>query len=173
MGGTRRQHSDDAQMGGTRVPASEIDHFKESLMKLKQGMLALAAAGAFAVTPAMAQQGAGASADQVLQQEQAQGSGAQLQLSPSTVRQIQQALNQAGYSVGNVDGVWGPQTAQALQNYQQAQGLEPTGQLNQRTLAQLGVQGQGAAVGGDVGAGAGVQAGGAASGSDQIITNEQ
>jgi peptidoglycan hydrolase-like protein with peptidoglycan-binding domain len=108
-------------------------------MKLKYGVLALTAAGAFAVAPAMAQQG-GQQGQQTLTQEQAEGSGTQLEISPATVRQVQQALNQKGYDVGNVDGNWGQETSSAVQNFQQAQGLEPTGNLNMRTLSALGVQ---------------------------------
>jgi hypothetical protein len=134
-------------------------------MNFTKGLVSVAAATVLAMSPALAQQG-GQGGGQVLQQEQAQGSGAQLQLSPSTVRQIQQALNQAGYSVGNVDGSWGPQTVQAMQNFQQAQGLEPTGQPNQQTLSALGIQGGGVAAGGGAGAqgGVGAQGGGAGQG---------
>jgi peptidoglycan hydrolase-like protein with peptidoglycan-binding domain len=112
-------------------------------MKIKYGLLAVTAASALAISPAMAQQGGGqqgvGSGNQVLQQEEAQGSGANLQISPSTVRQIQQALNQGGYDVGEVDGNWGQQTQEAVRNFQQAQGLEPTGQPNLRTLSALGI----------------------------------
>lgn len=108
-------------------------------MKIKHGLLALTAATAFAAVPAMAQQQGAGSGNQVLKQEEAQGSGANLQISPSTVRQIQQALNQGGYDVGAVDGNWGQSTEQAVKNFQQAQGLEPTGQPNLRTLSALGI----------------------------------
>lgn len=131
-------------------------------MNFRRGIATAAATAVLATSPALAQQAGQGS--QTLDQEQAQGSGAQLQLSPSTVRQVQQALNQAGYSVVNVDGTWGPGTAQALQNFQQAQGLEPTGQLNQRTLDALGIQGGGAAGG---------QAGSQPSSGEQIITDEE
>jgi peptidoglycan hydrolase-like protein with peptidoglycan-binding domain len=147
-------------IGGLRnISTSE----RRCSMNFTKGLVSVAAAAVLAMSPALAQQG-GQGGGQVLQQEQAQGSGAQLQLSPSTVRQIQQALNQAGYSVGNVDGSWGPQTAQAMQNFQQAQGLEPTGQPNQQTLSALGVQGGGVAAGGGAGAqgDVGAQGGGAA-----------
>ena len=85
----------------------------------------------------------GAQGDQQLSQGQSQG-GAQLGVSPAQVRQVQQALNQAGYDTGAVDGVWGPQSQAALANFQQAQGLEPTGQINQTSLQTLGLSGAGA-----------------------------
>lgn len=115
-------------------------------MKIRYGLLAMTAASVLAISPAMAQQsGGGQQGSQVLEQEQASGSGADLQLSPSTVRQVQQALNQQGYDVGEVDGAWGPQTRDAMRNYQQAQGLEPTGEPNLRTLSSLGIQAGGQA----------------------------
>lgn len=81
----------------------------------------------------------GNAGDQVLVQEEAQGQGAALRISPAQVRQIQQSLNQRGYDVGSVDGTWGPSTQKAVRNFQQAVGLEPTGQPNLHTLAQLGI----------------------------------
>jgi peptidoglycan hydrolase-like protein with peptidoglycan-binding domain len=55
------------------------------------------------------------------------------------IRQIQMNLNKAGFSAGSVDGVWGEETRQALQNYQQQNRLPGDGQLNQQTLAALGI----------------------------------
>lgn len=57
-----------------------------------------------------------------------------------TIRQAQDKLNQRGYSVGPADGTWGPQTEQALTQFQQAEGLEATGQLDQETLSALGIE---------------------------------
>lgn len=70
----------------------------------------------------------------------AQQGGTQLFLSPASVRQIEQALNAAGYDVGNVDGEWGETEMQSLANYQQAHNLEPTGNLNTRVIAALNVE---------------------------------
>lgn len=75
--------------------------------------------------------------------EQASGQGAELGVSPATVRQIQEKLNERGYDVGPVDGNWGQKTQRAVMNFQEAQGLEATGQLNRSTLAALGVEGEG------------------------------
>ncbi len=84
------------------------------------------------------QQGAqSGAASQKWTQEQASGSGAPLYISPATVRQIQQALNQAGYESGNVQGNWDARTSKALMNYQQANGLEPTGNLNISSIDKL------------------------------------
>lgn len=106
--------------------------------------------GALVAFPAAAQQSGGGQTGgqagqaqgglpgQRLAQEQAQGEGAQIYVSPAGTREIQQALNNAGYDVGNVDGTWNETTRTAAQNFQQAQGLEPTGTLTVRTIVALG-----------------------------------
>jgi len=52
---------------------------------------------------------------------------------------VQQRLHSAGAYNGAVDGVWGPDSAAALQQYQSSHQLQVTGQLNQATAASLGV----------------------------------
>ena len=65
----------------------------------------------------------------------------------SQVSQIQQALNEKGFNVGTVDGQMGAKTKAALKQFQQAQGLQPSGKVDQQTLAALtlGTSGPGAA----------------------------
>ncbi|HSU44516.1 MAG TPA: peptidoglycan-binding domain-containing protein [Casimicrobiaceae bacterium] len=58
---------------------------------------------------------------------------------PALVRSAQQALKQKGFDAGAVDGQMGPSTESALRKFQQAQGLPPSGDLDQQTLAALGV----------------------------------
>ena len=53
------------------------------------------------------------------------------------VRQAQMALRQAGYDPGGTDGMMGPKTQQALRQFQAAQGLPQTGQLDTPTQRQL------------------------------------
>lgn len=77
--------------------------------------------------------------DQQLAQEVARQGGTRLHVSPATLRLIQQSLNSYGYQAGNVQGVWDQETSRALQNFQEAQGLEPTGNLNLRTISALGM----------------------------------
>lgn len=77
-------------------------------------------------------------------QQTAQGSetGTQTQVSaasPQLVRDVQQQLRAKGIEGGPVDGVWGDRTQQAVRQFQQQRNLEPTGQLDVRTLAALGV----------------------------------
>lgn len=81
-----------------------------------------------------------------MQDQQMDQQGAMMQ-DPETVKQVQQALSDQGYDPGPVDGKWKPQTENALKDFQQAQGIQATGQLDQQTLASLGVEG-GAAAGG-------------------------
>src|SRR2546428_6181879 len=45
------------------------------------------------------------------------GSGAAAKISPSHVREVQQALVAAGYDPGPIDGIMGPRTKAALRKY--------------------------------------------------------
>lgn len=107
---------------------------------------ALACAGS---TPALAQtsaspssppmQGAGALDDRgelVSGEARVQASGA------TDIRQVQQQLIQRGYPL-TVDGQMGPQTRAALQSFQQSQGFNASGSLDQQTLGALGIGAQG------------------------------
>ena len=68
-------------------------------------------------------------------------------LTPDTVREVQQSLQQQGLYKSRIDGVWGPGTQAAVRNYQQQHNMTATGQLDQQTLASLtgGNQQQGSA----------------------------
>jgi hypothetical protein len=59
-------------------------------------------------------------------------------VSTTIIRSIQQALKQANYNPGPVDGVLGAQTTTAIEAYQQDRGL-PVGNLTLKTLEALGV----------------------------------
>jgi hypothetical protein len=58
-----------------------------------------------------------------------------------TVKKAQEALASQGYNPGPADGVWGPRTSDAVKKAQTAKSIEPTGQLDDRTLVALGVTG--------------------------------
>jgi len=58
-------------------------------------------------------------------------------LSSTEIRQIQTALNRDGFKAGRVDGMWGPRTRTALENFQRSRGMTPTGMVNHQTLADL------------------------------------
>src|SRR6266404_6551401 len=57
-----------------------------------------------------------------------------------TIRQAQTALRQLGYYHGEVDGLFGPLTQAALQNYQLKTNQPATGLLDRQSLSQLGVE---------------------------------
>jgi peptidoglycan hydrolase-like protein with peptidoglycan-binding domain len=80
-------------------------------------------------------------------------------LSLEQVRRIQQRLRELGFEPGPVDGIWGEQTRAALRAFQEARGLEPTGDPTEPTLAALGVEG-----------GAGQEAAAATTGSGTEVT---
>jgi peptidoglycan hydrolase-like protein with peptidoglycan-binding domain len=62
------------------------------------------------------------------------------EVSPGMVRRVQTALQQQGTYNGAIDGLWGPATQSALQNFQQSHGLRATGELNTPTLTALNLQ---------------------------------
>jgi Putative peptidoglycan binding domain len=65
--------------------------------------------------------------------------GALITISPSGVREVQQALNRLGYFAGPVNGVWDRLTADAMVHFQEAHGLEPTGNMNFSSIAAMGL----------------------------------
>lgn len=113
-------------------------------------VLTLALLGALATTPALAAGGAqtgqyGQPGQQMGQQQWQQpgqqqqlGAAPEQALDENLVRDIQQQLAAQGHQV-QVDGVYGPETRQALQQFQQQQGLQPHGQVGLDTLAALGI----------------------------------
>ena len=60
-------------------------------------------------------------------------------LMTNEIAQVQDRLRAQGAFSGAGDGVWGPDSAAALSQFQQARGLQPTGQLNQATAMLLGL----------------------------------
>jgi photosystem II stability/assembly factor-like uncharacterized protein len=56
-----------------------------------------------------------------------------------TVRKAQQALERAGYEIGTPDGQMGPRTVAAIKRFQTDRYLSVSGQLDETTLAALGV----------------------------------
>jgi peptidoglycan hydrolase-like protein with peptidoglycan-binding domain len=70
--------------------------------------------------------------------------GGGMQKDSQSVMQIQEKLKQQGFDVGEADGKWGPKTAEALKDFQEKEGLQASGELDQETLDKLGVQTTGA-----------------------------
>jgi hypothetical protein len=56
------------------------------------------------------------------------------------VRRVQERLAAAGFDPGPADGAMGPRTRAALRAFQEARGLDPTGEPDGSTLGELGVE---------------------------------
>jgi hypothetical protein len=56
------------------------------------------------------------------------------------VKQAQQALKTNGHNPGPVDGIMGPQTREAIKDFQNAKGLQATGTLDEQTAQTLGLR---------------------------------
>ena len=67
--------------------------------------------------------------------------------SSERVRQLQIALNERNFSVGEADGDFGPLTREALKAFQRANGIAETGAADAGTLRALGLSDTGAAGG--------------------------
>ena len=61
-------------------------------------------------------------------------------VSSSMVADVQNALANDGYNVGGVDGIDGPQTQNAIAQYQSDSGMQPTGAIDGPLLQSLGLQ---------------------------------
>ena len=59
--------------------------------------------------------------------------------SHARIRQAQRHLQEAGFAPGSIDGMLGPQTRVALQQYQAKRGLPKTGELDEATRKALGI----------------------------------
>lgn len=62
---------------------------------------------------------------------------ARIKLSEDHIKEVQRALEGRGYDVGKVDGELGSKTERALRQFQKAQRLPVTGQIDRATLARL------------------------------------
>jgi peptidoglycan hydrolase-like protein with peptidoglycan-binding domain len=61
-------------------------------------------------------------------------------LSPQAQREVQRHLKELGVYTGAVDGIWGRDSQEALERFQRARELQVTGNLNQATLATMGLK---------------------------------
>ncbi|MEC9481985.1 MAG: peptidoglycan-binding domain-containing protein [Halomonas sp.] len=86
-----------------------------------------------------AQPAAPAVDDQRWTQEVAHSPGTPLYASPARIRQVQQALNQAGFNAGHVDGLWGPQSSRAARHFLKSCELAPTQALTLQLINALGL----------------------------------
>ena len=65
--------------------------------------------------------------------------GSQTRPSRERFQQSQKALIEAGFDPGPADGAWGPNSENALYDFQEARGLEPTGRIDALSLIELGL----------------------------------
>lgn len=107
---------------------------------MKPYFAALVALGFLASTSAYAQQ---AQSDQ----QAGQQGGPHQELSPRYVKQIQSRLHQQGFYDGKATGIWDEDTSDAVQNFQEANGLQPNGELDGMTILVLDIPVPGAAQG--------------------------
>jgi hypothetical protein len=70
------------------------------------------------------------------------GHVAAVDLPPDDIRIIQHALIDRGLLHGDADGLWGPETREAITAYQRQQGIAVTGGIDMRTAFSLGVSGR-------------------------------
>lgn len=81
----------------------------------------------------------GTSSDSSSSQMSSGSSQARSNVSSSEMKQVQEKLKSEGLYKGQIDGIEGPETKQALEQYQKQQNLQQTGSLDQETLDKLGV----------------------------------
>jgi peptidoglycan hydrolase-like protein with peptidoglycan-binding domain len=112
----------------------DLNRVTADVQQWKQENLGTQQAQASQEQPSAAQ---GATAPQAAQGETAPVKAAD----PQLVRNVQKELKSEGINPGPIDGIWGPKTSKGVREFQKAQGLEQTGQLNGRTLSALGVAG--------------------------------
>ena len=66
-----------------------------------------------------------------------------------TIRDFQQALKEKGHDPGPIDGVMGPNTRQALREFQKESNIKATGVPNEETAEKLGISFDGDKMGSD------------------------
>lgn len=133
-------------------------------MKVKPiSILVAALFSASAIAAGQSSQGSSSESKQPqAQSEQSQSPQSSAQSSQSgqgaeLVKQAQEKLGAAGHDAGPSDGVMGPKTQAALKEFQQAKGIEASGELDQETLAALEIgtpEGSSASTGSSSSAGA-------------------
>ena len=109
--------------------------------------IAIAGAVSLASVPAFAtgdrQPGAAQQPGTAQQQAERQpGQEMHQQLSSEQIRELQEKLRDEGHNPGPIDGIWGPQTQAAVKEFQKENDLQVTGQLDQQTMKELGIEKQ-------------------------------
>jgi len=151
------------------------------LTKLVVAGAALVSFGAMAADEPKQKQDSQAQSSQQGSEKQAQSGQKQQKQqmsqsqSPEVVKQVQEKLSSQGYDPGPADGKMGPKTQQALKKLQEDRSLNTSGQLDQQTLATLGLdQGASASTGASGSSSSGASSGSASGGqSGQQQSNEK
>jgi peptidoglycan hydrolase-like protein with peptidoglycan-binding domain len=73
----------------------------------------------------------------LMQSKQRGPQQAEKAMEQNLIRQAQERLKEDGFYTGAIDGAYGPETEEALREYQKAKGLQVTGSLNQETRQTL------------------------------------
>ena len=140
---------------------------------MKRTTLFVALASAFSLSAFAGGQGreSGAQSQNEQGSSYQQSANGQQSQSPEVVKQVQQKLSESGQDVGQPDGKMGPKTQAALKEFQQQNGLQASGKLDEQTLAALNIEksGSSSATGGTASPSSekgSAAAGGGASGSD-------
>ena len=81
----------------------------------------------------------GSSSAQASERSRFSSESGAMNLSQEEIRELQISLNEKGFNVGEPDGRLGPRTNRALMEFQQRQGLQATGRIDQRTVQSLGI----------------------------------
>jgi peptidoglycan hydrolase-like protein with peptidoglycan-binding domain len=102
-----------------------------------KSLAALTALGLLASTAAYAQNATGSDQQSSSPQAGQTATAGQQALSKPFVRQIQTKLKQQGVYDGKPTGNWDDQTAQAVQDFQSANNIQPTGQIDGYTIIAL------------------------------------
>ena len=106
---------------------------------MKKLLMSIAVFSLAATLPATAQQGNATPQQPSRSSAPQSSSGAVSNVGQTEIMQAQQALNQKGFDAGKADGILGPRTKRALSSFQQSQGLQRSGRLDDKTLMALGV----------------------------------
>lgn len=117
---------------------SQLGLLEDRITQLERGGVSGAGTAAFLSEPIAASESA--SASRVQPRADASGTkaaSATSSLKPST-REIQQALKNAGFYQGAVDGKMGPLTREAIREFQRVHGLSDDGVVGKHTWAKLG-----------------------------------
>jgi len=139
------RRSNPVLMIGNVIPATssdskeQVERIRRFNMKFRHIAIGWMLAALMAVPAIASAAGGSQMGNQSMKSSGTQSMSQQTQ-SVSAIRTVQNKLNAKGYNVGKADGVWGKRSSRALKKYQQANGLQATGRLDQQTADALGIQ---------------------------------